>query len=234
MSCRVPTFRLIPISGFRQKLIVLVVFLLSGCASTGGYIKGQVLVAETREPLPEVYVAIIWSGDQPLLPADFRTICMHADSTQTNTDGKFSFMPWAKWDGIVPVSDINYHIVVYKPGYQEILYEQGFWIAGKTGAPCLLKRFEASKEEQLNYLRLIPRRLSCIARDGSKKNLYPLLEAVYFEAKALSTSTEDKKQLQWFRKVAASAAIASKKNSFHMSGGEYDSLINEYLKDHLQ
>jgi len=142
-------------------------------------------------------------------------------------------MPWAKWDGIVPVSDINYHIVVYKPGYQEILYEQGFWIAGKTGAPYLLKRFEASKEEQLNYLRLIPRRLSCIARDGSKKNLYPLLEAVYFEAKALSTSTEDMKQLQWFRKVAASAAIASKK-SVHMSGGEYDSFINEYLKDHLQ
>jgi hypothetical protein len=215
-----------PTASRYQRLVVLARLLLCGCVSTGGYIKGQVLDADTREPIPEVYVAIRWDGVQPLFPADFRTICVHADLTRTNRDGKFSFMPWAKWDSAFPISDIDYHIVVYKPAYQEILYEKGFWIAGKAGSPYLLKRSEASEEEQLTYLRLIPPRLSCIEGGDSEGNVYPLFEAMYFEAKALSVSAEEKEQLQWFRKVAASAAIASKK-SVHMGGSEYDALINE-------
>ena len=142
-------------------------------------------------------------------------------------------MPWVKWDGALPISDIDYHIVVYKPGYQETLCKTGFRIVRKIGDPYLLKRSEASREEQLNYLRLIPRHLICIEGGCSEKNVYLLLEAIYFEAKALSVSAEEKKQPQWFREVAAGAAIASKKSD-HMGDDEYNALINEYLKNHLQ
>jgi hypothetical protein len=233
MSNNVIILHSIATRSLRQRWMVLVVLLFSGCASTGSHIKGQVLDAGTRDPLPEVYVAIRWDGVQPLFPADFRTICVHADLTRTNFEGQFSFMPWVKWDGLAPISDIRYFIVVYKPGYQEILHGTGYGNAREAGDPYLLQRSVASRKERLDYLRLIPRHLACIQGGDSEENIYPLLEAIYFEAKALSLSDEEKKQLQWFRKVAASAAIASKKSD-HIGSSEYDALINDYLKDHLQ
>lgn len=94
------------IAGRWRRLIALAGLLLSGCVSTGGYIKGQVVDADSRDPLLEAYVAIRWDGVQPPIPADFRTICMHADLTRTNSEGQFSFMPWVKWrkdKGQIPV-----------------------------------------------------------------------------------------------------------------------------------
>ena len=49
----------------------------------------------------------------------------------------------------------------------------------------------------------------------------------------LAVSGEEKKKLEWFREVAASAAI-SDDNENDMTLTEYNNLINEYLKDNLQ
>ena len=47
----------------------------------------------------------------------------------------------------------------------------------------------------------------------------------------LAVSGEEKKKLEWFREVAASAAISDEND---MTLADYNNLINEYMKDNLQ
>ena len=48
----------------RTRIVILILTsLLAGCISTGGYIKGQVIDADTGEPIANAHVAIIWKGD---------------------------------------------------------------------------------------------------------------------------------------------------------------------------
>lgn len=96
---------------FIRCLISLSILLLSGCASTGGYISGQVLDADTKEPIPEAHVVIIWEGDRFAF-VETQTVCVHADGTLTDEEGKFRFLPWAGLDGVVPVSDVYGFIYV--------------------------------------------------------------------------------------------------------------------------
>lgn len=63
--------------------------------------------------------------------------------------------------------------------------------------------------------------------------MFPYYESIYYEAKAISVTRKEKKQLEWFPRVAASYAIASDREQ-NMDGSEYDQLIEDYLKDHLQ
>ena len=78
---------------FSQLVVAINVLLLSGCASTGGYISGQVLDADTREPIPDAHVFITWKGGSFAL-VDTRTVCVYADGTLTDEDGKYRFLPW--------------------------------------------------------------------------------------------------------------------------------------------
>lgn len=209
-----------------QLVVAINVLLLSGCASTGGYISGQVLDADTREPIPDVHVIINWEGGEFAL-VDTQTVCVYADGTLTDENGKYRFLPWIKSDGF-PVGPVGSHIYVYKPGYEEARLRRK-----QKDDPYLLKHVEESRKARFEYLSHIPQRTSCHEGGESQKNLFPLYEAVYYEAKVLAVPGEEKKKLEWFREVAASAAI-SDDNENDMTLTEYNNLINEFLKDNLQ
>jgi hypothetical protein len=247
-----------PISSLRasialcQFLTMAAGILLSGCATTSGYIKGQVMDVDSLKPISDAYVAIVWEGDR-FTPPDSHTICFHASATLSDDEGKFMFLPWVRSDGLLPIIDIDNHLVIYKSGYQEVNSDGSEVVdgSGETGTKdrdkvslggnknnpvgdhYLLKRYVGQRQKRLEYLRRLPRKLVCPNAGNSRKNLYPLLEAIYYEAKALSVSDEEKKQLQWFREIAAGAAVSGD-NMEEMSQVEYDALINDFLKSHLQ
>ena len=64
------------------------------------------------------------------------------------------------------------------------------------------------------------------------RNLFPIYEAIYQEAKELSETPEELKELEWFRYMAADMAIAS--DTLISSHVEHEALIKSYLKDHLR
>ena len=179
-------------------------------------------------PIPDAHVVIIWKGAE-FAVVETKTVCVYADGTVTDANGNFSFSPWVKPDGLFPISDIRNQIVVYKPGYEEVRV----WRRTEADRQYLLKNYDGLRKEHLEYLQNLPRRTSCHQGGSSQKNLSPLFEAVYYEAKTLSVSAEDKKKLDWFRWIAASYAIASDREH-NMDGSEYDTLIEDYLKEHLQ
>jgi len=220
------TLRLKRLFLFYQFVILFNLLSLSGCASTGGYISGQVLDADTLEPIPDVHVIINWEGSEFAL-VDTQTVCVHADGTLTDENGKYRFLPWIRPDRY-PVGTVGSKIYVYKPGYEEVKPRRK-----PKDDPYLLKHVEVPRKERFEYLSHIPQRTSCHEGGESQKNIFPLYEAMYYEAKVLAVSGEEKKKLEWFREVAASAAI-SDDNENEMTLTEYNNLINEFLKDNLQ
>ena len=64
----------------RTRIVVLILIsLLAGCVSSGGYIRGHVVDADTREPIQDAHVAITWDGDELAAVVDTMTVCIRAD-----------------------------------------------------------------------------------------------------------------------------------------------------------
>jgi hypothetical protein len=62
--------------------------------------------------------------------------------------------------------------------------------------------------------------------------LYPYHRAIYYEAKALAVTSEEKKQLEWFRKRAARMGTA--KETYSISDAEAEALREKFMEEHLQ
>lgn len=201
---------------------------LSGCASVGGTVSGQVIDAESREPLSGAFVAIAWRGER-VLPFDSRSECIHADLAVTDDAGRFRFPSWAGLDGPLPVIDVQKTLVIHKPGYMS------YYMPGDSQnvSGWVLKKFSGKREEYLDYLKLIPRRTGCTFGGSSRKNLYELYKDLYYEAKSLAVTRKEKEGLEWFREVAAGAAVA-RDGDLSMDGTEYQHLIDEFLKENLE
>jgi hypothetical protein len=185
--------------GLCSRLIALAALLLSGCVSTGGYITGQVLDADTREPIPDAHVVITWRGGE-FAVVETKTLCIRADATLTDADGNFRFLPWAQWDGILPKSDEGSFIFVYKPGYFDTYYYHALVrMIGKTVTEGdarlhLLKRFESgglSRKEYMDYLLQVSSWANC---GTDKANLVPISRAVYAEAERLAQTNDEKEK----------------------------------------
>ena len=195
----VTTTRSITITALCQWLVVLTGLFLTGCASTGGYITGQVLDADTREPIPEAHVAITWHGGEFAF-VETKRVCIHADATQTDADGKFRFLPWVRWDGVLPIADVRDYKVVYKPGYFDMFYYDLLHkttITRQVDEPYLLKRFEGAgeaylnREEYMNYLLQVSEWARC---DTDEANLVPIKRAVYAEAVRIAQTKAEKEK----------------------------------------
>lgn len=191
--------RLRSITDLSQWVTVLVIISLIGCVSTGGYIKGQVLDADTRGPIPEADVAITWNGERFAF-VETQRVCIHADATQTDADGEFRFLPWMRWDGVLPIADVQNDIVAYKPGYFDMFYYDLLHkttITGRVGDPHLMKRFEGageaylSREEYMNYLLQVNEWVSC---GTDEANLVPILRTVYAEAEQFAQTESEKEK----------------------------------------
>jgi hypothetical protein len=180
----------------RTRIVILILTsLLAGCISTGGYIKGQVLDADTGEPISNANVAIIWEGDAFAF-VETQSVDMRADVTLTDANGKFRFWPWVQWDGILPLSDVHYsNIIVYKTGYFDMRYYDLLHkntIRGRIGEPHLLRRYEKgdiSRREYMDYLLQVSSWASC---GTDQANLVPIKRAVYTEAERFAKTNDEK------------------------------------------
>lgn len=95
----------------------------------------------------------------------------------------------------------------------------------------LIKQFEGSTKERLEYLSHIPGRASCDEGGKSQRNLYPMYRDIYYEAKSLSVTDGEKKNLEWFKRMAARMGTAT---NYYKTHSEAEALREEFLKDHLK
>lgn len=184
-----------------------------------GYV-GKVVDIENEEPLEGVFVIARYWGDIPA-PGHSNTTCYHATGTTTNAKGEYRMNPHLDMPDIYigKRSDIDF----YKPGYRSVYYKDGV---------AKLEKDKGSREERLKYLRSVAGN-TCSGAGKSQQALFPYYESIYYEAKVIADSKEDKKLLSLLRWWAASQAIASDEEQ-GLNGSEYDQLIKGYLKDNLQ
>lgn len=158
----------------RLMIVFLMALPLSACALSGGTVSGQVLEEGTDKPIPDAIVVVLWKGRVSSL-ADSHGVCVHVDSTVSDSQGRYKFARWSKPSNVGPVFDLEPVVSAYKIGYglpqtpsqkDEIVY---------------LALFKGGSAERLEYLwRMRP---SCDAQDESEKNKLTLLKALYDEAK---------------------------------------------------
>jgi len=181
----------------RTRIVVLILIsLLAGCVSSGGYIRGHVVDADTREPIQDAHVAITWDGDELASVVDTMTVCIRADETLTDSNGNFRFWPWVQWDGILPKIDVHYsNIIVYKAGYFDMHYYdllQKTTIRRRVGEPHMLRQFEKgdlSRREYMDYLLQVSNWANC---ETDEANLVPINRAVYTEAERFAQTNDEK------------------------------------------
>ena len=116
-------------------------------------------------------------------------------------------------------SDIDF----FKAGYQSVYYKDGV---------AKLEKDTSNNQERLEYLKSMAG-YTCRLAGRSQRSLYPFFEAIYYEARLISVTSDEKEQLKRFRWWAASQAIASD-DELNLDGSEYNRLIDGYLTDHLK
>lgn len=180
--------------------------------------KGQVLDAETGEPMAGVFVIARYWGYYPV-PGHSSSSCYHAAGTTTNEQGEYRIP--SHFDIMDIKVDKRSKINVFKPGYRHIFYKDGI---------AKLKKDNGSQKERLEYLRKVAGN-TCSGAGKSQQALFPYYESIYYEAKALSSTKDELKQLEWFRRMAA--RIGTAKDS-HTTNSEAELLREKFLGEHLQ
>jgi len=211
------------LSGFT---VVIAILLLSGCClmcpkavEEWPAEQGVVVDKDTGEPIEGVYVIGHWEGY-----VGGHNVCFHAEGTRTDAQGRFVFPAWRNTG---PYNTTRYQQYAPRP------YVRGYKDVGGHITRMEMVRFTGTREERLGYLRsLIPGSACDPAARSSRRNLFPFFEAIYQEAKDLSNTPEDQKELEWFRYVAATMAIAS--DTPVTSSADYEARIKSYLEDHLK
>ena len=148
-------------------------------------------------------------------------MCYHAAGTTTNAQGQYRINP--RFDMPDFYFDKRSEIDFFKAGYRYVINKEGI---------AKLEKDKSNNQERLEYLKDIAGYV-CRSAGRSQRSLYPFFEAIYYDAKSISGASDEKKQLERFRWIAASQAIA-RDDEFNMDGSDYDRLIEVYLKDHLK
>jgi hypothetical protein len=202
--------------------LALILAMTGGCIGPrywDGYV-GKVVDADTGKPLDGVFVIARYSGDLPA-GGSFQSVCYHAAGTTTNAQGEYRMNP--RFDTPDFYFDKRSEIDFFKAGYQRVYYKDGV---------AKLKEDTSNYQKRLEYLQRMAG-YTCRSAGRSQRSLYPFFEAIFYEAKSISVTSDEKKDLEKFRWVAASQAIASDRER-NMDGSEYSELIKDYLSNHLQ
>jgi hypothetical protein len=172
---------------------------LSGCASVGGSISGQVRDVDTGESIAGAHVVYTWSGDRPY-PYDAVSDCFRIDVTRTDADGKYRLLPWAQLDGVYPLMDNYYSWVVYKPGYEEVVLPRG---QQTLGVDTLKKIDQATVDPNARqkYLLHILGHTNCGDMVSMREKLIPFYRDLYHEALNYSQQKGGENQLRWIKQA---------------------------------
>jgi len=202
-------------------LMIMLLLPLSACGLSGSSVSGNVLEEGTNKPIEDAIVVLRWKGYVSAI-VDAHTVCVHVESATTDKRGNYKVSGWSKPSTMGPVFDVKPVVSAYKLGY------------GLPSNPAqkdedvYLAPFKGAREERLKYLERIARSGGCHAAGESEKNLYPLYEALYFEAKVNAAKIED---LQWYREVAAAIAVGISDEFTH---AENKKRIEQFLRGHLK
>ena len=185
----------------------------------GKRIAGKVVDAETGQPIRDAYVSLLW--ESTITPGSFsghggRDICYHAASTRTDLNGRFEIEQWTKWSRY-DVSPSEPYMMVYAPAYEPahgLVAESGY--GGSTSHVTIshrLKRFNGTRQQRLEMLFWNLANRGCAYGGDTQKSLYPMLRAIYREAKPLAKTPDENRTVQSIAEFAADAALAKDPNA---------------------
>jgi len=201
----------------------------------GKRIAGQVVDAATGQPIAGAHVAYLWESG--IIPSGFtghnsRDICYHAAATVTDAQGRFEIAPWKEWS----TYDVEVHdpeALVYAPRYmprQIVLRE------GKLKPPqerpnerYELHAFSGTVDERLKSMWWGVANRGCSYGGASQRSLFPMLKAMYDEARHIATTEQQTKQVNGYAVMAANVAIAADPN-----GPSNNAEIERFIREKLQ
>jgi len=200
----------------------------------GKRIAGEVVDVETGKPIAGAHVAFLWRSG--ITPSGFtghnsRDICYHAAAATTDAQGRFAVAAWKEWS-TYDVRPVSPTVLVYASGYRPF---QRFTLRDSERSPVehlderyVLPRFKGSVAERLDSLFYGLANQGCDYGGESQKSLYPMLKAIYAEARAIS-SPAMRPTIHSFGVFAANAALAA-----DPSGPSNDRDVESFIREHLE
>jgi hypothetical protein len=201
----------------------------------GKRIAGQVVDADTGQPIAGAHVAFVWESG--IIPSGFtghnsRDICYHAAAAVTDQAGHFQVAPWRKWStySVNPEEPIA---LVYARNYtpRQIPIHVGYYVPPieRTNERFALKLFKGNTDQRMDALFWGLSNKDCAYGGQSQKSLYPMLKVVYEEARSIARTPDQQQVVRTIAEFAADAALALNPN-----GPVHDAATNGFIEEHLK
>lgn len=184
---------------------------LHACAFSGKALEGKVLEQDTGIPIAGAIMVARWQGHLATF-AHGKTVCYHVLSTTSDENGDYRFAPWKRkitedWQKNVQPETVI--VTAYKSGYQ---------LAERYPANNpLLKPFQGTREERLKYLKRFEESTRCNVESEQQRIRYPLVKALYEEAKNLAVTRQDKRVVNSLLYVVERMELGEEKAFQNMS-----------------
>lgn len=202
-------------------LLVATVFVLFVTTRYWPVQEGVVMDEASGEPLGGVFVTARYLGILSVI-GDFQTVCYRVAGT--TTDGKGRYRLPAQFDLPGILIEKRLQMDFFKPGYRQVFYDDYHGVAK-------LRKDSRDTEARFDDLKRVIRASGCDSAGVTKRSLYPLYQAVFYEAKSLAITQEEMKDLDWIRKMAARMATASDESR---SYADAESAREDFLREHLK
>jgi hypothetical protein len=201
----------------------------------GERISGQVVDGETGKAIAGAHAAFVW--DSPIKPSGFtghnaRDICYHAAATVTDEQGRFTIPSWKEWSRF----DVDAHdptALIYAPRYtaRQIPLAEGDLRPPEVrpNERYALRPFTGSVDQRLEVMWWGVANHGCSYGGESQKSLFPMLKAMYEEARRIAVTEEQRKNAYGFSVMAARSALAP-----NPTGPANVSEIDQFIKERLQ
>lgn len=166
----------------RAVLLTLVAVSVSACKWSGGSIEGRVLEEGTDRPIPDAVVVATWTGSVSAI-VDSQTVCIHVDSTTTDSQGRFNFPRWSKESTFGGVTGIGPDVYAYRAGYEQKKF---------SSKDVRLSPFSGSPQQRLaDFQRKLFGIRPCTRPEKNGRQLIPLYRAFYEEARQIARTKGD-------------------------------------------
>lgn len=201
----------------------------------GKHTAGQVVDAATGRAIAGAHVALLWRSNtapNAIMGESGRTVCYHAAAAVTDVHGTFDIAAWREISSY-RVYIVNPVVLVYAPSYVPIQDVVG---AEEHGPPTAhlnkriaLKPFYGSAEERIEMLFGGLANQDCMYGKASQKSLYPMLRAIYGEARAIAETEDQRSTVRNIAYLAATSALAIDPNTSGNDAG-IAAFIREQMK----
>lgn len=213
----------------------------AGCAKIphplhGERIAGEVVDADTGQPIAGVHVAFVW--EDTIRPSGItghnsRTICYHAAAAITDAQGRFEIPPWRKWSTF-NVDSVEPTALVYTRGYTPL--QKPLFETGPAGSPkehpnerFALGKFSGTVDQRLDAMWGGIGNRGCDYGGKTQKTLYPMLKEMYQEARDNAVTPTQLRRTHSFAVMTANAALAQDPN-----GPSNNAQVNDYIDEFLK